>query len=64
MQIWFAAVVLIVVAGIAFGASVTVGTGAVLLALCLVPGAIIWMLWPGAQSPTVGDVLRGTDRRS
>lgn len=63
MQIWFMAVALTVVAGIAFGASVTVGTGAVLLALCLVPGVIVWMLWPGAQSPTVGDVIRGTDRR-
>lgn len=63
LQIWFAAVALIVVAGVASGATVTVGTGAAVLALCLVPGAIIWMLWPSAQPPTVGDVLRGTDRR-
>jgi hypothetical protein len=28
---------------------VTVGTGAMLLALCLVPPAITLMLWPGAQ---------------
>jgi hypothetical protein len=63
IQIWFAAVALIAVAGVAFGASVTVGTAAVLLVLCLVPGAIIWMLWPGDPSRTVGDVLRGTDRR-
>jgi hypothetical protein len=63
MQFWFTAVALIVVAGIAFGPSVTVGTMALVLALCLVPGAIIWMLWPRAQSTTIGDVIRGTDRR-
>ena len=63
IQIWFAAVALIVVAAITFGVSVTVGTGMVLLVLCLVPGAILWMLWPGVQSTTVGDVIRGTDRR-
>ena len=63
IQIWFAAVALIVVAAITFGVSVTLGTGMVLLVLGLVPGAILWMLWPGVQSTTVGDVIRGTDRR-
>jgi hypothetical protein len=64
IQIWFAAVVLVVVAGIALGASVTIGTGAMLLALTLVPPAIVLLLWPGVQPPTAGDVIRGVDRRS
>jgi hypothetical protein len=63
IQVWFAAVALVVVAGVAFGASVTVGTGALLLALCLVPPAIILMLWPGVQPPTAAEVLHGTNRR-
>jgi hypothetical protein len=62
IQVWFAAVALIVVAGGVLGASVTVGTAAVLMALCLVPPAIILMLWPGVQPPTVADVIHG-DRR-
>ena len=63
LQIWFTAVMLIAVAGTALGVSVTMGTGALLLGACLVPPGIALMLWPGAQSPTVGDVLRGSDRR-
>ena len=64
IQIWFAVVLLVAVAGLALGASVTVGTGAILLLLCLVPPAIVLKLWPGSQQPTAGDVLRGTDRRN
>lgn len=63
IQVWFAVVLLIVVASIALGASLTVGTGAMLLALSLVPPAIVLALWPGVQPPTVQDVLHGGDRR-
>ena len=64
IQIWFVAVLLVVVASLALGVSVTLGTGAMLLLLCLVPPAIVLKLWPGSQQPTAGDVLRGTDRRN
>ena len=64
IQIWFAAVALVVVAGVALGASVTVGTGAMLLALCLVPPAILLMLWPAVQPPTVAEVLHDAEGRS
>jgi hypothetical protein len=63
IQGWFAAVLLVGVAAIAFGMSVTVSTGAVLLVLSLVPPAIVFLLWPRRQSLTAGDVLRGADRR-
>ena len=63
IQIWFTAVALIVVASIALGASVTMGTGAIILALCLVPPAIVLKLWPGTQPQTAAEVLRGTDQR-
>jgi hypothetical protein len=63
IQVWFAAVLLVVVACMAFGTSVTVSTGAMLLALSLVPPAMVLLLWPRVQSPTAADVLHGADRR-
>jgi len=62
IQVWFAAMALIVVASVALGATVTIGTGAMLLALCLVPPAIVLMLWPGVQTPTIAEVLHDADR--
>jgi hypothetical protein len=63
IQLWFAAVVLVIVAGVAFGATVSVSTGAMLLALCLVPPAMILALWPGVQPPTIAEVLYDVERR-
>ncbi len=63
IQVWFAAVALVVVACIAFGADMTIGTWALLLGLCFVPPAIVLLLWPGAQPPTAAEVLRDVDRR-
>ena len=63
IQIWFSAVVLIVVAGLALGVNVTGGTWTLLAGLCLVPPAMVLMLWPGVQPPTAADVLHGIDRR-
>jgi hypothetical protein len=63
IQVWFAAVALVVVALIALGAAMTIGTGALLLALCLVPPAMILMLWPGVERPTVAEVLHDAERR-
>jgi len=63
IQIWFAAVALVVVAGIALGVSVTGGTGAMLLALSLVPAFLILMLWPGRLAPTIAEVLYNGKRR-
>jgi hypothetical protein len=62
IQVWFAAVALVVAAGMAFGAAVTVATGAMLLALCLVPPAILLLLWPAEQSLTVAEVLHDVER--
>jgi len=63
IQVWFAAVALVVVAGVALGAAVTVGTGTMLFALSLVPPAIVLLLWPGVQPLTAAEVLHGGDRR-
>lgn len=63
LKTWFTALALVVVAGIAFGASITIGTGLMLAGLSLVPPIMVLMLWPGPPAQTAGDVLRGTDRR-
>ena len=64
IQIWFVAVALVVAAGLTFGAAMTVGTGAMLVALCLVPPAMILLLWPGIDHPTIAEVLHDTERRA
>jgi hypothetical protein len=63
IQVWFATIALIVVAGAALGVSVTVGTGVMLFVLSLIPLAIVLLLMPGIRSKTAADVLYGTDRR-
>jgi hypothetical protein len=63
IQIWFTAVALVTVAAFALGASLSMGTGAMLLVLCFVPPAIVLKLWPGTQPQTAAEVIRGTERR-
>ena len=62
IQLWFAGVLLIVVAGVALGLSMTVSTGAMLLVLALAPPSIVLLLWPGVQPLTASEVLHGTAR--
>ena len=62
IQVWFAAVALVVVASVALGAAVSIGTGALLLALCLVPPVIILLLWPGVQTPSIAEVMHDAER--
>ena len=64
IQMWLALVVFVVVAGVAFGAVVTLSTGAMLLALALAPALIVLLLWPGIQPPTASEVIHDTDRRN
>jgi hypothetical protein len=63
IRIWFTAVALVVVAGFALGATMTLSTAAILLALSLVPPAIIVKLWPSIQPQTISEVLHGRERR-
>lgn len=63
IQGWFAAVVLVAVTIVALGTDMTLGTAGLLLALSLVPPAIVLMLWPGSETATAAEVLRNTERR-
>ena len=61
--IWFSAVALVVVSVIAFGVAVTMGTGALLLVMCLVPPLLVMMLWPTGGPPTIAEVLHDAQER-
>jgi hypothetical protein len=64
IQGWFAAATLVVVASLVLGASITVATAAVLLTLCLVPPAIVLILWRAPQPVRLSQGVYGPDRRT
>ena len=57
IEIWFAAVALVVAGGFALGVSVKITTAAVLLPLSLVPPAIAFKLWRRPQRRTTVEML-------
>ena len=61
--LWFVAVAVIIGGLVATGVNIAVSTAALLLTMCLVPPAIVWLVWPGAPSPTVGDMLHSGNRQ-
>jgi hypothetical protein len=58
IQTWFAAVLLVAVAATALGPSMTMGTAALLLAMCLVPPVVVFMLWPSDTMSTLAETIR------
>jgi hypothetical protein len=64
IQMWFAAVAFLVVAAIVFGAAVTVGTGAMFIALALAPPVFVLLTWPGDQPLAASWVNSDMNRRS
>ena len=63
IRAWFVAIALMIVAAIAIGVHVTIGTAAMMLALCLVPPIVALFVWPGVEPPTVSDIVNDRDRR-
>jgi hypothetical protein len=61
--IWFSAVLVVVVAAMAFGATVTIGTGVLLLAMCLVPPVLVWTFWRTGSPPTIAEVIHDAEQR-
>jgi hypothetical protein len=58
IQAWFAAVLLVAAAATALGVSMTIGTAALLLAMCLVPPVVVFMLWPSDSASSLAEVIR------
>ena len=61
---WCAMVLVIGACGVAAGMPITVGYAALLLAICVVPPVIMLLVWGGAPSQTVAEVLYAVDTPS
>ena len=60
---WVAAVVALAGVAALAGASLTIGIGALWFAACVVPPAVMLMVWRGGPPPTIAEVLYAVDRR-
>ena len=49
---WFAVVAFLITSAVATGVNIDVSTTAFLLTICLVPPAIMLLVWRGAPPPT------------
>jgi hypothetical protein len=58
---WCAGVIVIGACGVAAGAALTVGNGALWLGTCLVPPAIMLLVWRGPPPVTVAELLHSVD---
>ncbi len=63
IQIWFAVVVLGAGAALALGVAVTLGTAALLLAMCLVPPGVVLMMWPADDTSTLAETIEDAKSR-
>jgi hypothetical protein len=61
---WCAAVMVLGAYGVVSGASLTVGNAELWLLTCLVPPAVMLLVWRGAPPQTVAELLRAVDRGS
>jgi hypothetical protein len=60
---WVAAFVTLAGAAALAGVPITVGISALWFAACVVPPAVMLMVWRGAPPPTIAEVLYAVDRR-
>ena len=59
---WFAAVAVIIAWVVATGVNIA-STAVLLLTMCLVPPAIMLLVWRGAPPPTVAELLYAVNNR-
>ena len=60
---WIAAIVAVGACSVFLGAGLTVGNGELLLVACLVPPAVMLLVWRGAP-PTVAELLYSVEKPS
>ena len=61
--VWLAVLMAVAGAGALSGVSITIGTSAFWFVACVVPPVVMLMVWRGAPSPTVAEILHAVDRR-
>ena len=60
---WFVAVAVIIAWVVATGVNIAMSTTALLLTMCLVPPAIVLLVWRGAPPPTVRELLYSVNKQ-
>ena len=55
--VWFAVLVAVAGAGTLSGVSITISTIALWFVACVVPPAVMLLIWRGAPPPTVAEIL-------
>jgi hypothetical protein len=61
---WLTAVVLIFACRVVWGAAFTINSGQLWLAVCLVPPAVMLLVWRGARPLTVAELLHSVNSQS
>ncbi len=61
---WCAAVIVLGACGVVAGAAITISNGELLLVTCLVPPAVMLLVWRGAPPLTVAELLHSVNRPS
>ena len=61
--VWLAVLVAVTGAGALAGVPITIGTSALWFVACVVPTVIMLMVWRGAPSPSVAEILHAVERR-
>ena len=61
---WAGIVATVAACSVVLGASFTMNSGVLLLLACVVPPAVMLMMWRGAPAPTVAEMLHADDRRA
>jgi len=62
VSVWFLAVAVIVAWVVASGVNIAISSAALFLTMCLVPPAIVLLVWRSAP-PTVGEVLYSVNQQ-
>jgi hypothetical protein len=61
---WFAAIIVMFACAVVSGANITVSTGELWLAACVVPPAVMLLVWRGGPALTVAELLHAVDGSS
>ena len=61
--VWLSVLLAAAGAGALSGVSITIGINALWLVACVVPPAVMLMVWRGAPPPTMAEILHAVDRR-
>ena len=62
--IWFALLLLVAAVGEVIGMPITAAAGSLWVAACVVPPAIMLLVWRGAPPQTVAEVLHSVDHQA